>query len=74
MLSVLFGMKLTWFSHISNAFAKVTKSLNEIKLIKRFFKNKEILMILTSGFFSILYLNIEVWLLSSLNQTNKNSC
>jgi hypothetical protein len=44
-LGVLFDMKLTWSSHVWNAIAKATKSCNAIRLMRRFFNTKELLII-----------------------------
>ena len=65
-LGVLFDSKLTWANHVSKQINKANKALHAIKLIKKYFNQTEILTLLTSNFFSILYYNSEVWHLPSL--------
>ena len=65
-LGVLFDSKLTWANHVSKQINKANKALHAIKLIKKYFNSQEILTLLTSNFFSILYYNSEVWHLPSL--------
>ena len=50
---------------------KANKALNAIKLINRYFNTKELLQLLTSNFYSILYYNAEVWQLGTLKETTK---
>ena len=66
-LGVLFDTKLTWSAHITKTITKAYKSLNAIKLIRKYFSIKETLLLLTSNFYSVLYYNSEVWLIPSLN-------
>ena len=65
-LGVLFDSKLTWANHVSKQINKANKALHAIKLIKKYFNQTEILTLLTSNFFSILYYNSEVWHLPAL--------
>ena len=64
-LGVCFDSKLTWSTHIANTINKA------IKLIKKYFTNNEILQLLTSNFYSILYYNSEIWHLPSLPPQSK---
>ena len=66
-LGVIFDQKLQWSEHISNCILKSSKALNAIRLIRKFFTTKELLQIITSNFYSILYYNSEIWHLPSLN-------
>ena len=43
-----------------------------LKLIKRFFKRDELLQLVTSNFYSILYYNSEIWHLPNLNNSLKS--
>ena len=72
-LGVLFDSKLRWSNHISKAIMKANRALNAIKLIRRFFNKNELLRMLTSNYYSILYYNSEVWNLHSLKYTLKNN-
>ena len=65
-LGVCFDSKLTWAKHISNAINKANMALHAIKLIKKHFSGNEIIQLLTSNFYSILYYNSEIWHLPTL--------
>jgi hypothetical protein len=71
-LGVIFDSRMTWSEHIAKTTMKANKALNTVKLIRRYFETKEILNLLTSNYYSILYYNCEVWLLHSLNSINKS--
>ena len=60
-LGVIFDSKLLWCSQVANSVRKANSALNAIKLIKRFFTEKELLGLVTSNFYSILYYNSEIW-------------
>ena len=60
-LDIIFDSKLTWATHIENQINKSNKALNAIKLIRKYFNQDKMLLLLTSNFFSILYYNSEVW-------------
>ena len=70
-LGVTFDSKLQWCPHILKVINKANKALNAIKLINRYFNTKELLQLLTSNFYSILYYNAEVWQLGTLKETTK---
>ena len=65
-LGVRFDHKMTWSPHISNQINKANQALHAIRLIKKYFTQGEILSLITSNFFSILYYNSEVWHLPNL--------
>ena len=66
-LGVLFDSKLQWTDHVALTIKKANGALNAIKLIKRFFTQTELIQLLTSNFYSILYYNSEIWHLNNLN-------
>ena len=70
-LGVIFDQKLQWSDHISYCISKSNKALVAIRLIKRYFNSKELLQLVTSNFYSILYYNSEIWHLDSLNSNLK---
>ena len=72
-LGVLFDTKLQWTEHVTLAINKSNKSLNALKLIRRYFNSKELIQLITSNYFSILYYNSEVWHLPNLSVNNKKS-
>ena len=49
-----------------NTVNKSKKALNAIFLIRKYFSKKQLLSIITSNFYTILYYNAEVWLLPTL--------
>jgi hypothetical protein len=72
-LVVLFDFKVQLSHYVSQAIFKSNKALNVIKPIRRFFNSKELIQLLTSNFFSILYYNSEGWHLPALHQNIKKS-
>jgi hypothetical protein len=70
-LGVTFDSKLNWTAHIYNTVDKCAKSLNALKIIRKYFTTKEFLMLLRSNYYSVLYYNSEVWLIHSLSVANK---
>ena len=70
-LGVIFDAKLQWSDHISHAIKRSMNALNAIRLIRRYFKKEELLSLVTSNFYSILYYNSEIWHLPSLKPTLK---
>ena len=70
-LGVIFDQKLQWSDHIAHCITKSSKALTAIRLIKNNFTTKELLQLITSNFYSILYYNSEVWHLQSLKMNLK---
>ena len=70
-LGVIFDQKLQWSEHVSQCIKKSSKALTAIKLIRRFFSTKELIQIVTSNFYSILYYNSEIWHINSLHSNLK---
>ena len=71
-LGVLFDSKLQWSSHVDKAVLKANKALNAIKILRKYFNTNELIMLITSNFYSILYYNSEVWHMPNLNQQSKH--
>ena len=65
-LGVEFDSKLTWSTHISKQISKANKALHAIRMIKKYFTQEEILVLITSNFYSILFYNSEIWHLPKL--------
>ena len=55
------------------AITKAKKSLQAIKLIRKYFNNKELLTLINANFYSILYYNSQIWLLPSLSRPAKQA-
>ena len=72
-LGVIFDSKLQWGPQVAAACTRASRALNAISLIRRFFNQQELLQLVTSNFYSILFYNSEVWHLNTLNQSLKNS-
>ena len=70
-LGVIFDQKLQWSDHIANCIQKSSKALTAIRLIRNFFTTEELLQLITSNFYSILYYNSEIWHLQSLKANLK---
>ena len=70
-LGVIFDQKLQWSDHISHCIKKSSKALCAIRLISKFFNTQELLQLITSNFYSILYYNSEIWHLPSLKRVLK---
>ena len=66
-LGVIFDSRLRWSEHVSNALKKSNKSLNALKIIRKFFSTKELIALVTSNYFSVLLYNSEIWHSSNLN-------
>jgi hypothetical protein len=72
-LGVLFDSKMTWAPQVEQTITKANKALNAIRLIRKYFSSRELLQIITSNFYSILFYNSEIWYFPKLNQSLKHS-
>ena len=63
--------KLQWSDHISHTIKRSLNALNAIRLIRHYFKKDELLQLVTSNFYSIIFYNSEIWHLPSLKPTLK---
>ena len=73
-LGVIFDSKLQWALQILHCVSKSLNALNAIKLIKKFFNRTELLQLVTSNFYSILYYNSGIWHLPNLKNALKSKC
>ena len=60
-LGITFDSKLNWAKNVANQISKANRALHAIKLIRKYFSKHEILQLLTSNYYSILFYNSEVW-------------
>ena len=60
-LGVVFDSRLQWSQQVANSITKANRALCAIKLIRRYFTTKELLGLITSNFYSVLYYNSEIW-------------
>ena len=70
-LGGIFDSKLQWSEQIAHCIKCSMNALNAIHLIRQYFKRDELLNLLTSNFYSILYYNSEIWHLPLLKPTLK---
>ena len=70
-LGVEFDCKLNWQTQISNSITKSKKALNAIKIIRKHFSKTELLTLITSNYYSILYYNSEIWHIPSITSNSK---
>ena len=70
-LGITFDSKLQWHNQIQNSIQKSKRALGAINIIKKFFSKEQLLTIITSNFYSILYYNSEVWHLPTLSPNLK---
>ena len=70
-LGVIFDSKLQWADQVAHALKRSMNALNAVRLIKKFFTKKELLNLITSNFYSILYYNSEIWHLPTLKASLK---
>ena len=55
-----------WSIHVANSISKANKALCALRLIKKYFTQKEMRTLLDSNYYSILYYNAVIWLTPSL--------
>jgi hypothetical protein len=65
-LEVVFDSKLWWAQHVATTITKANIALSAIRLISRYFNNKELLCLITSNYFLILCHNLEIWHMPNL--------
>ena len=72
-LGVAFDSKLNWQIQTQNAMTKSKKSLHTIKVIRKHFNKAELLQLITSNSYSVLYYNSEIWHIPALARNLKKS-
>ena len=72
-LGVIFDSKLTWNVHIASAIVKAKKALCALRLLRKFFVNSEMRMLLDSNFYSVLYYNSVIWLTPNITSDLKQN-
>ena len=70
-LGVIFDMTLSWSKQVQSAVTKANRALNALKLIRKYFNTKELLQLITSNYYSVLFYNSEVWHLQNLKIKDK---
>jgi hypothetical protein len=65
-LGVVFDCKLNWGEQVANAIKKSNKTLYAIRMIRKYFNQTELKILLNSFYYSVLYYNAEIWLTPSL--------
>ena len=72
-LGVIFDSKLNWNAHAASAICKARKSLYALRLLRKFFNDHEMRLLLDSYFFSVLYYNAVIWLTPELSAVMKQA-
>ena len=70
-LGVVFDQKMQWAEQVSHCVTKAKRALTAIRMIRKFFTTKELLQLVTSNVYSILFYNSEIWHLPSLKTNLK---
>ena len=70
-LGVDFDSRLQWNEHVARIIKKTESALHCIRQIKYFFTPSELLQIITSNVYSILYYNSEIWNIPTLHREMK---
>ena len=65
-LGITFDSKLQWQFQVQNTVNKCRQALTAIYMIRKYFTKEQLLQIITSNYYSILYYNAEIWLLPTL--------
>ena len=56
-LGVIFDSKLNWGPQVANSICKARKALFALRLLRKFFNDQEMRLLLDSYFYSVLYYN-----------------
>ena len=72
-LGVIFYCKLNWNAHVSSAICKAKKTLYALRMLRKFFNDQEMRLLLDSNFYSVLYYNSVLWLTPELSSVLKQS-
>ena len=60
-LGVIFDSQLSWYEHFNKAIASSRKTLYAIEMIKKYFSETELKILLTSLFYGKLFYSSEIW-------------
>ena len=72
-LLIIFDSRLKWKEQVDHAIKSANTNLYAIKVIRKYFNQEELKIMLTAMYFSKLYYGAEVWLIPSLSlQLKKN--
>ena len=66
-LGLTFDSKLQWHIQVQNSINKRKSALNALHLIRKYFTKTQLLQLITSNYYPILYYNAEIWLLPCLS-------
>ena len=66
-LGVTFDSRLNWNDHVAQTIKKTNSALHCIRQIKYYFNPNELLQIITSNVYSIMYYNSEIWNIPTLH-------
>ena len=66
-LGVIFDATLKWSQQVETTLKKANSASFAIKMIAKFFSNKELNDIITACYYSILYYNADIWLIPALS-------
>ena len=70
-LGVTFDSRLNWNDHVAQTIKKTNSALHCIRQIKYYFNPNELLQIITSNVYSIMYYNSEIWNIPTLHHEAK---
>jgi hypothetical protein len=70
-LGLTFDKGLRWNSQMENAIKSSRKSSHGLKYLKRYFTEDELVTVVKSQIYSLIYYNCEVWLIPSVNKQLK---
>ena len=72
-LGVIFDSKLNWGPQVANTICKAKKALFALRLLRKFFNDQEMRLLLDSYFYSVLYYNAVLWLTPELGSCMKQA-
>ena len=72
-LGVIFDSKLNWGPQVANSICKAKKALFALRLLRKFFNDQEMRLLLDSYFYSVLYYNAVLWLTPELSSPMKQA-
>ena len=72
-LGVIFDSKLNWGPQVASAICKARKALYAVRLLRKFFNDQEMRILLDSYVYSVLYYNAVIWLTPELSSSMKQS-